>query len=159
MKIIFILCIQLSVLSNFGYSQTETTETTDTTDLTLVSPKLFGCKCYEKPDTINYGLFRPLDNDYLMIQDFNDYLMNRYQLNEKVYSFGIPFQIATEPKGELLKDIWIDIALKESLGYEDLLYVFPLCAFEKFYLNEGSDALNEELKKMFDFGMRNYKTY
>ena len=46
MKINFMLCIQLSVLSNFGYSQTEMT---DTTDLTLVSPKLFGGKCYEEP--------------------------------------------------------------------------------------------------------------
>ncbi len=156
MKIIFTLCIQLSVLSSFGYSQTEST---DTTDLTLVSPKLFGCKCDEEPDTINYGLFRPLDNDYFMIEEYSNYLMNRYELNEKVYSFGIPFQVAPEPKGELLKNIWIDIALIESMGYEDLLYSFPLCAFEKLHLNEGTESLNEELKKIFDFGMRNYKTY
>ena len=154
MKIIFILCIQLSVLSNFGYSQTEMT---DTTDLTLVSPKLFGGKCYEEPDTINYGLFRPLDNDDFMIEEFSNYLMNRYEINQNLFSIGIPIQVAPELKGELLKDIWIEVVLIESLGYEDLVHVFPLCVFEKLYLNEGTESINEELKKIFDFSMRNYK--
>jgi hypothetical protein len=135
----------------------------DTTSLVLVSEDLFGCECYNLPDTFNFGLPRPLDNDYFMIEMYGNYLMERYGVDRNKYQIGIMYTVLPEPKGELLKHIWVEISFSKKVTdhaeeyYSYMARVIPLCAIEELYRSSGSEAINTDFGKTLDFDVRWYR--
>jgi hypothetical protein len=151
MKIIVAVLFILNTISIFCYSQSEIK---DTMSIAKISPKLFGCNCDESPDTLSYGMAIPIDNDEFMISEFNQYIRNRYKIDPTIYSFGLLMQVAPAPKGEILKDVVVCISLNNSKEFEDLAFTLPLCALELLFLKEGTESINEELEKGFEYGKK-----
>jgi len=135
----------------------------DTMDYKLISEDLFACDCHELPDTFNFGLPLPLDNDFFMIDEFSKFLMKRYGVDQSKYELRIATQVLPETEGILLKDIVIDLTLSQSAidnGEEYFIEVWfdvPLCAIEKLFRNKGSAGVNEEFRKIIQFGIRQEK--
>ena len=118
------------------------------------SEALFGCKCYDQPDTLSYGVPRPLDNDEFMLDAFNGSLISRYGIDETEYSLGLLVNL--KPEGKQIGNIWVDVSFASSYlydkedYYQDVAIVLPLCAFELLYRQSGSEAINEELRKSME---------
>ncbi len=150
---IIIKLILVLFLSNYCLSQTDTIRKTTFLD---ISPKLYGCQCFEEYDTINYGIDRPLVNDEIMLETFNSYLTHRYQINTEKYLFYVPLVTSSEPKGKFMKDIWVEIAINENGKFEDVSLTLPLCAFEYLFRTEGPQSVNDELFNIIEFAKHTY---
>jgi len=135
----------------------------DTLNYSHISEDLFACECYNLPDTFNFGLPRPLDNDFFMTREYGIYLAKRYGLDMNVYDIGMMYPFDPGPKGELLKDIWVGIILNKNVTdyaedyYKTVEFILPVCSLEELYRSRGKGAINEELARVVNFELRKQK--
>jgi hypothetical protein len=149
------------MLSFNGQSQ-EDSLTIDPHDMSTVSAPLFGCKCFEGPDNYDYGLPRPLSNDEMMIQAFEDYLNQRYGLDTTNY--GIWVLTGGQNDEKPISDIWVELAFRDTKDTEDeeitqeIVFNLPLCAFEELYRSSGSKAVQNEVRHLFQWNVEYQKS-
>jgi hypothetical protein len=156
--------------ANYMFAQIDSVGTLeegqDTRNLSVISEDLFACNCNVLPDTFNFGLPRPLDNDFFMIEQYGIYLTKRYGLDMTKYDLGmLMYKIFPPPEGELLKDIWVGIKLSKNVTeyaedyYQNVEFYLPLCALEELYRSSGKGAINAELAKLVEFDLPRQRMY
>ena len=149
-----VILLAFSLVSLQVNSQVDSLITDPILYLNEISKPLFGSDCADFPDTVNYDVPRPLDNDDLMMEAFGDYLTQRYGLVGTDYGIWVMF--SDQLNGKPMKDIWVQIGMKESAindneeYYRNTTFIIPLCAVEQLYRSSGSESIIEELDKVVD---------